>query len=134
MYLLFLLNGRADKILSANSLSNEDFEVIKIDEKELMQYRSITSAVRSKKYDSVFFGCIENDLQRFHFFMLLYILITTRSGAIIDESGNMIKFSFLNFLFMRIPLFALEVIFSAVIVIYHYIKLPIEKWKWLKTR
>jgi len=134
MQLIYLLNGRSERIIKANLLNNYALDVIKIDEKELTNFKKLIAHVKKNNYTQLYFGCIELDLQRFHFFMLLYIFFTTRSGGIIDESGNRIRFSTSSFFMKYLPMFILEIFVSSVVVLYHYLKLPLMKMKWLKAR
>ncbi|MFN3269325.1 MAG: hypothetical protein ACK42G_01935, partial [Candidatus Kapaibacteriota bacterium] len=92
MKLLFLVNGNAKKILDAQKLREEDFEIVKIDEKTLANPKKIIEHLR-KKFDEVYFGCISIDFQRFIPFMLIYILFSKpKRGGIIDEDGLKIEF------------------------------------------
>jgi hypothetical protein len=134
MQLLYLLNGRAERIIKANSFDDTNIDILKIDEKELTDYKRIIDHVKKHNYKHFYFGCIEIDLQRFHFFMMLYIFLTTRSGGIVDESGKSLTFSFTSFLLKYLPMFILEISVSGFIVLYHYLKLPYDKMKWLKAK
>ncbi len=133
MQILYLLNGRSELIINANSLDADNTIIRKIDEKELTSFRHIINEVNQGGYSSLYFACIENSLQRFHFFMMLYILLSNaKSGGILDEGGHTIKFSRSRFFFYYLPSFVLEIIVSSFVVLYHYIKLPVEKWKLMK--
>jgi len=134
MQLVYLINGRAERIIKANAFDSSDIDAVKIDEKELTYYKNIIRNVKKSNYISLYFGCIDLDLQRFHFFMMLYIFLTTRDGGIIDELGNKINFSIPSFIFRYLPMFILELFVSGFVVIYHYIKLPAVKWKWLRAK
>lgn len=121
MKLLFLVNGNAKKILDAQKLREEDFEIVKIDEKTLANPKKIVKHLR-KKFDEVYFGCISIDFQRFIPFMLIYILFSKpKRGGIIDEDGLKIKFSIIKTIFITIPLLIVEFIGSVFIVLYSYI-------------
>mgnify|MGYP006285100075 CR=1 FL=1 len=130
MQLIFLLNGRIENIIEANDLGSFNTEKIKIDEKELSDIRGIVSTINSYKAGHVYFACIENDLQRFHFFMMLFIFLSNaKTGAIVDESGKRKEYSLFRFVFKYVPAFIAEIIASFFVVIYHYIKLPVIKRK-----
>lgn len=134
MKILLLINGNLKKIFQANLLDEIVFEIQKIDEKDLAKPRYILKILKQNKYNEVYFACIENNLQRFHFFMFLYLFLSFKfKGGIIDEQGNKINFSLIKFFFVYIPKFIFEVIFSIIIIIYYKLKIPILKWK-LKIR
>lgn len=135
MRLIFLINGRIDKIIKANDLGSVNTDIIKIDEKDLSGMSEIISTINSSRVDHVYFACIENNLQRFHFFMMLYIFLSNaKTGAIIDESGNRKEYSLYRFIFIYLPAFIAEVIASFFVVIFHYIKLPIVKSKLIRKK
>ncbi|MGQ9819812.1 MAG: hypothetical protein ACUVQ1_07815 [Candidatus Kapaibacteriales bacterium] len=121
MYLLLLVNGNGEKILEAHGFNSSDFEVIKIYEKQLAKPKEILKHIR-KPYKSVYFGCIDIEFQRFPIFMIFYILLSKpKKGGIIDEMGNLVRFSFFRvFLITPIHLF-LEILVSIIIVLYSYI-------------
>jgi hypothetical protein len=121
MNLFFIVNGNAKKILEAQGLQNENFEIYKIDEKALAKPRKILPLVRNEKYQKIYFGCISIEFQRFIPFMLIYILLSrSKKGGIIDEEGKKINFSVLKTTLVTIPLLFVELIGSVFIVIYSY--------------
>lgn len=130
MKLLLLINGSEKKIFQIHNFDKIEFEIIKVDEKDFAKPSKIIKALRKNKFHEVYFGCIENDLQRFHFFMFLYMLLSLRwTGAIIDELGNKKNFSLLKFFIILLPLFIFETILSIIIIIYYQLKIPILRWK-----
>jgi hypothetical protein len=134
MKLLLLINGSLIKIFQANLLKESDFEIQKIDEKDLAKPRHILNILKKNKYDEVYFACIENNLQRFHFFMFIYLFLSLNfKGGIIDEQGNKISFSMFKFIFVYFPKFISEVIISILVIIYYKLKIPILRWR-LKVR
>lgn len=134
MKLLILINGKKNKILEKNHLKEDEIREFKIDEKEIAKLRMLIRQVRSGQFDEIFFGCQEIELQRFNFFMKMYIFFSkARKGAILDELGNRDNFSSFKFIFIETPLFIIELIASALVIVYFYIKLPLLKWS-LKAR
>ena len=127
MKLLLLITGKTKKILHSNGFDSTDFNVIKIDDKLLAKPVTIVNFIKSGNYSEVYFGCIENGLQRFQFFMNLYILLTFKNGGLLDESGNKIRLTFGRFLFKGIPHILIESVASIFVVVYFYIKLPFLK-------
>ena len=133
MKLLFLLDGRYDKIAQSHNLNDSEYDVVKIDDKKLASPKFILSKIKHRKYDNIQFGCILLDFQRFHSFMIFYFFLSGFwNGSIIDESGAKIRFSFFKFLFIYIPAMFIEAILSFFIVIYYYVKLPLLKFLWIK--
>ncbi len=133
--LLILLNGRASAVLEANGLDLADFEVIKLDEKLLASPGYIVKLMKSGNYKSVYFGCIELQLQRFHIFMKLYLFLSMiMKGGIIDEKGDKNLYSTGRLFFVELPKLIFEVGASFFAVIYYYIKYPVTKWLYLKNR
>jgi hypothetical protein len=133
MILLILLNGNPNIIIDKNGLSNREIKVIKTDEKSLSNPGYIIKTIKGSKCNSVFFGNKENELQRFHIFMKLYMLLSfVLNGAIIDEYGNQNKFNILKLLFIEIPRLAFEALVTIVTIVYFYIKIPFLKWKLMK--
>lgn len=129
MQLLILLNGREDLIVQANKLDPNTTQTIKIDEKLLVSFKAIINLINKSNAKTIYFGCIENELQRFHFFMMLYVLLSNvRSGGIIDEDGNCENYSAFRFFSNYLPRFIAESIVSIIVVKYYYIKIPVLKW------
>ena len=124
MNLLILLNGHKDKVYSANKLYADDFDVIKLDEKDLAKPKKILGIVKAKKYEGLYFGCIELGLQRFQAFMLAYIFLSMlHKGALVDEAGSRMDYSIPKFLFAVVPAVIVEAFVSVFVVIYFYFKL-----------
>lgn len=121
MNLLLLVNGNAEKILKGQGLKYPDFEVVKIYEKQLAKPKEILKHIR-KPYESIYFGCIDIQFQRFPLFMIFYILLSKpKKGGIIDEAGNFVRFSFFKaFLVVPFRLFC-ETLVSIFIVLYSHI-------------
>lgn len=131
MKLLILVNGNARKILSTNNLSQNEFEIAKIDEKDLSSPRRIFNII-GKKYEEIYYGCISIDYQRFIPFMLIYLLFSkSKKGGILDEEGKILRFSPIKIFFLTIPGLFLELIFSFFIVNFSYIYYFI--WRKFKT-
>lgn len=121
MKLLLLVNGNAENILEAQGFKYQDFEVVKIYEKVLAKPREILKYIR-KPYESIYFGCIDIEFQRFPLFMIFYILLSRpKKGGIIDESGNFIRFSFFKAFLVAPFRLILETLVSIFIVLYSHI-------------
>jgi hypothetical protein len=124
-----MLDAKKEKLCSAHGLNPGEVETVKIDDKWLAKPKFIMNRIKEKKYENVYFGCIQLDFQRFHFFMKLYLLFSGfTNGAIIDELGKSKKFSYLTLIFIEIPFIIFEALASVLVVIYSYIKFPIMKW------
>lgn len=121
MKLLLLVNGNAKNIFVAQKLDENNFEVIKIDEKTLAYPKKLMKLLRND-YDEIYFGCISIEFQRFIPFMLIYILLSkAKKGGIIDEDGATIRFSIAKTILVTIPLLVLEFLGSILIVIFSYV-------------
>ena len=132
MNLLLLITGNKDLIISANSL--RDVEIIKIDEKQLSNFKYVNSLVNKSDYSSIYFGSLDNNFQRFQYFMKTFILLSkAKNGSIIDELGTSNTFSFFKYLSIETPKFALELLLSGIIAVYFHIKLPVIKWMLKKS-
>jgi hypothetical protein len=134
MNLLINLVGNAEQMILANNLDKSNFEIIKIDEKELSKPKFMLNLIKRKKYENVYFGTIDLNFQRFQFFIKLYLFLSFYwKGAIIDEKGDKEIFNLFKFLFISIPLFIFEVIYSVIVVIIFFPIIRIHKWKVYKT-
>lgn len=132
--LILLLSGNKDKIIAAHNLDASNLDIVKIDDKHLSNFKYIKSLINTNNYQDVYFVAKDMYLQRFHFFMLLFILIfNSGKGAILDENKKVIKFNYLLFFIKYLPFFMLEIIVSTLLVIYYYIKIPYIKWKLIKS-
>ena len=130
MILIFLIDANKNKILKAARLNAREVEFVKIDDKKLADYSFFLVKMRDKKYDNVFFACIDADYQRFKFFIKLYLALSGRTrGGIIDEQGRFIAFSWPKFVFFDIPAIIFEFFASALVIIYSYVKFPFIKWR-----
>ena len=120
--LILLLSGNKDKIIAAHNLDASNLDVVKIDEKDLINFSLILNTIKSKKYKQIIFSVYSNNYLRFSFFMKLYLLLTNNKGFIIDEFGNKITFSTFVFIFKDTPIFITEVLFSFFIVLFYQLK------------
>jgi len=81
------INCNINEVAKAKGLNLEEFEIVKISEKQLAKPKKILQLVRSP-YDEILFRCIDIDFQRFIPFMQLYILLSkAKRGGIVDEFG-----------------------------------------------
>ncbi len=120
--LILLLSGNKDKIIAAHNLDASNLDIVKIDEKDLINFSLILNTIISKKYKQIIFSVYSNNYLRFSFFMKLYLLLTNNKGFIIDEFGNKITFSTFVFIFKDTPIFITEVLFSFFIVLFYQLK------------
>jgi len=130
MKLLLLVNGNAKRIFEAQSMKQEDFEIIKINEKLLAKPRKMLSYLR-QNHSEIYFGCLSIEFQRFIPFMLIYILLSKpKKGGIIDEEGAKVKFNAIKTILITIPLLMVEAVGSFFIVVYSFIYYFVwRKWK-----
>lgn len=127
--LLIILNGNGSRILESNQIDETSTLIIKTDEKNLAKFGYMRRLLNKHPYNRILFACIEDELQRFTFFISLFILLSSaKSGGIIDEKGNHIQYSFTKFIFKQLPCFLFEIMISLIVVVYFHIKLPILKW------
>jgi hypothetical protein len=132
MDLLILISGKKEIIYKKHDLSSS-LTTIKIDEKLLSQPNKIKEMIKADKYSNVFFGTIDNELQRFQFFIFLYLLVfASGKGALIDHYGKHYKTNWFNFILINIPLFVFEVIVSGVAMVYYNIKIKFLRNNLLK--
>ncbi len=120
-------------ILESNNIDYTDFEIVKFDEKLLSSPRAILRLINKSKYQAVYFGCKENELQRFQIFMKIYIILSLKfKGSVIDESGHKNDFSLIKMIVCELPRLFCEAIVSLLTIIIYYIKIPYLKWTLLK--
>ena len=131
MKLLVLISGNADKIIEKLGLKSSEFKIIKIDEKDLSSKSHIMNILKSDKFEQVIFGVLDLEFLRFNFFINLYLILAGyKEGLIADNLGNFRKMSLSSFIFKEIPLFKIEIVASAFVVLYHYIKFPVINKLW----
>lgn len=128
--ILFLITGSINKIIESNNL-NYDVKIVKINDKILAKPKEIFRNI-DKNITEVYFGTIDNNFQRFIFFMSLYTFIKGVKGFLIDQKGNKIEFSRSNLLFKRLPLFITEILASLFCIIFYYPIYYYYKWKFKK--
>jgi hypothetical protein len=132
MKLILLINGSPDKILK---LVGGDARVVKLDEKALSDAAAMRRIIGVNNPDEVIFGCKELGLQRFTFFMKLYIMrFALGRGMIIDETGDREVFSRAGFIFSDLPRLMIEIIASVFVIIYYHIKFPLLRIIWKKNK
>jgi hypothetical protein len=129
--LVFYLNGDINKIKEV--IKNIDFDLVKIDEKQLIDFKLILSEISKTQYDNIYFYVINIDYQRFQFFCKLYIFCSnTKSGGIIDQNLKSIKYKTSNFMFKDIPFFLVELLASITVVLLSYPLYFFSKWILIK--
>lgn len=117
--LVFYFNGNISNI--SDIIQNNNFDLVKIDEKELTKFKFLLSKINAFKYNRLFFYVIDVDYQRFQFFCKSYILFSRIfKGGIIDESNNFVKFNLSGYFFKDMPLFILEILTSFIIILISY--------------
>lgn len=133
MDLLILISGNKEKLLKKHNLSLVN--TVKIDEKLLSKPNEIKKIIQSQSYDRIYFGTIDLSLQRFQFFIFLYIFLFAYSrGELIDYNGAKAAPNILQILLIIIPYFIFEVLFSAFAMIYYKIKISKDKKELLDGR
>lgn len=131
--LLILLSGNFKNIAESNKIDQSNVEILKIDEKDLSNFRKIIKILRNFNGDRIYFGTTDLSFQRFQTFIKAYLFLSFQfNSAIIDEQGKRNKFSLSKLFFVELPLFMIEIIYSTLLVIYYHIKIPILKWKYTK--
>jgi hypothetical protein len=134
MELLILMSGKREILYQKHNIS-ANCTTIKIDEKLLSKPGAIKHMIKSNNYSKVFFGTLNNELQRFQFFIFLYILIYSGGkGELIDHYGDKRSTNILKYLFVSIPLFAIEVIASGAVMTYYNFKTPFLKKRLISKR
>lgn len=129
MSLLIIINGKKENFLNHLKVSDNEALIKKIDDKVLSEFKYLKNFIRKSGKNEVWFGTIQNDLQRFQFFILYYIFATTKMGGLIDESGKKIKYSLSKLLFKYLPKFLIEGFASLLILIYFNLKITFDKWR-----
>jgi hypothetical protein len=132
MTLLLVFSGTAAKHLAATRVETADADVVKVDEKIVASPAKLLGLVRAKPYTQILVGCDDLDAHRFHLIQKFYILLTTRSGIIIDDCGRQDAFGTLTFLGVELPRLALEVLVSGAVVVFYYLRMPFLKWTLLR--
>ncbi len=127
MKLLLLLNGYKEDVFGAHKLDPNEFETVKIDDKDLAKPKTIVNLIKRKNYERIYFGCRELKLQRFQTFMKIYSFLGGKKTSIIDELGGDNRYSFAKLLFAEAPALAFEIIASGFAVAYYRVKFPIDK-------
>jgi len=134
MDLIFILNGKQEDILKVQNFDKNKIKFIKIDDKHLSKPKFLKSKIKQENYNNVFFSSKDMTLQRFHFFMLFYILFyNSGKGALIDDKGLRLEYSSSKLFLKYFPLLVIEGFISIFVVLYFYIKLPVLKWKLMKN-
>lgn len=123
--LLLLLNGSVNKIIEKNKLINQYYvEILKIDEKDFANFGKVINILKKDNYKVIFIANLDNDFQRFQYFIFLYSLLTLNFNYyLVDEIGNFSKFNLFKFIFIQTPLFFLELILSSLIILYFNFRL-----------
>lgn len=125
MDLILLLSGNKDKIIEKHGLDHNNVEVVKIDEKELIQFSRLVKLIKNKKYRNIYFGVYDIKYLRFEYFINLILLFSNKKGAIVDQFGIEQNSNKLKLILIQTPLFILEAFLSLVVVIYFKTKLKL---------
>lgn len=121
MELLLVVSGKKSEIIKINNLP-ENINSKKIDEKDLSNFGYVNKLIKSEKINKIYFSVYSLDYLRFSFFMKLFCLLNGINGEIIDQFGRKIEYKTLPFIFIDIPKFIIEILFSALVVIYYQAK------------
>ncbi|MBI2620462.1 MAG: hypothetical protein HYW57_10305 [Ignavibacteriales bacterium] len=88
-----------------------------VNEQALLFPRSILTLLRERRTEVVAFGCIDLALQRYQFFLRLYLLFSRGSRrCLLDEHSGFSTVGLGGFLLKHVPVFLFEV-FASIIVI-----------------
>lgn len=118
MKLIFLISGNKNKILGSQNFEEKDCHFVKLDEKELSKIFKLLALIEKYNPKELYFATLENQLQRFQFFVELFIYLSgVEKGGLIDELGDKKLFSTSRFLFKTIPNLIKELILSTYDVI-----------------
>jgi hypothetical protein len=99
--------------------------ILPLDEKTIARFRFMISLLRAEHSDAVCFACKDLSNQRYQFVLMSYLLIGRgRSKFIVDESGQMLKFSAVRYFAVLLPVFALELCASILVLGRAFIRLP----------
>lgn len=129
MRLILVLNGYEKNYLKTHGFSEEDTKLVKFDEKKLASPKYIINLINEGNYSEFYVASRELGLQRFKTFIKLYIMLSKASkGGVIDEYGDSDMYSAAKLILKDLPLLFLEIVVSAIVVIYSYIKFPLMKW------
>lgn len=121
MELLLVVSGKKSEIIKINNLP-ENIISKKIDEKDLSNFGYVNKLIKNEKINKIYFSVYSLDYLRFSFFMKLFCLLNGIKGEIIDQFGRKIEYKTLPFIFIDIPKFIIEILFSALVVIYYQAK------------
>jgi hypothetical protein len=131
---ILLLSGKVTTLSQTHSFAEENYDIYKIDEKDLINFKSILRIVKGKGYSELFIGILNYKNQRFLFFLnLISVLSFVKNPFIIDENGKNIKFGLLRLIFWSLPVFIIGLLYSLLIVPSYLLIYKILKWKYLKT-
>ncbi len=100
-------------------------DTISLDEKSIIKVRKLLLLVRPElKHNVLCFGCKDLALQRYQFVLKSYLLLArARQRLIIDENGLTNKFTVVGYFLSDVPRFLLEVVASAGVVAFAYVRL-----------
>ena len=99
-------------------------EAVSQDEKSIARFDRMFTTVRKDRYDAICFGCKDLSMQRYQFFLKSYLLVaTSRRRLMIDENGTVQMFSALEFFFIDVPRFVVELVASSWVVSTMFVRL-----------
>ncbi len=129
MRLILVLNGYEENYLKTHGFSQKDTKVIKFDEKKLASPSTVIKLINEGGYKEFYVASRELALQRFKTFIKFYVMISRATkGGVIDEYGASDLYTLPKLLLKDLPLLGLEIVISAIVVTYSYIKFPLMKW------
>jgi hypothetical protein len=131
---ILLLSGKVTTLSKLHSFNDEQYDLIKIDEKDLINFKTLLSLIKGKGYNELLIGILNKENQRFLFFLnLISGLSFINNPYLIDEVGRKIRFGLSRLLFYSLPVFIAGIAYSAIIVPLYLIIFKTLRWKYLKT-
>jgi len=130
--LLIVLSGNADTLRTRMQeyVNVTGMEVLATDEKVIVQGKKILRDLRLRSYDAVCFGCKSLGLQRYQFILKTYLLAAKgRQRLIVDEAGNLVRFSLRRYLAVDVPMFLFELLASGVVLLSSYLCLRLLRYQ-----
>jgi len=95
-----------------------------IDERALADLRRMRRLVRNENYDETIVLCKDLSTLRYPFFLKFYLVIG-KSGhrTLVDEQGNSQSVRWILFLFLDVPIFLIELLAGACVVLWAWLRL-----------
>lgn len=126
---VILLSGKAETIQHhVREIAHADMvTVIPSDEKSITHFKKTSGLLRQGAgQEAVCFACKELELQRYQVILKFYLLFApARQRFLIDESGANQRVTLAGYLLKDLPIFLVEVLASAVVLVRSFIRLVV---------